>query len=72
MKIICFLERHQKDLVKVENRKALSTCLAGSIKRGQTATEDQQLGNELLQDSKNREEHQYVVDMITDVFNTVL
>lgn len=56
-------------LVKVENRRALSTCLAGSVKRGQTATEDQQLGNDLLQDSKNREEHQYVVDMITGVFN---
>lgn len=55
-------------LVKVENRRALSTCLAGSIKRGHTATEDQQLGNELLQDSKNLEEHQYVVDMITKVF----
>lgn len=56
-------------LVKVENRKALSTCLAGSIKRGQTATEDQHLGTELLSDSKNREEHQYVVDMISDVFS---
>lgn len=55
-------------LVKVENQRALSTCLAGSIKRGQTATEDQQLGNELLQDAKNREEHQYVVDMISQVF----
>ena len=56
-------------LVKVENQKALSTCLAGSVRRGLTATEDQQLGKELLQDSKNREEHQYVVDMISDVFN---
>lgn len=55
-------------LVKVENKRALSTCLAGSVKRGQTAIEDQQLGYELLHDSKNREEHQYVVDMITDVF----
>jgi menaquinone-specific isochorismate synthase len=55
-------------LVKVENQRALSTCLAGSIKRGQTATEDQQLGYELLHDAKNREEHQYVVDMITQVF----
>lgn len=56
-------------LVKVENRKALSTCLAGSIKRGHTAIEDQHLGTELLSDSKNREEHQYVVDMISDVFS---
>ncbi|WP_019414907.1 isochorismate synthase MenF [Paenisporosarcina sp. TG20] len=55
-------------LVKVENKRALSTCLAGSVKRGQTAIEDQQLGYDLLHDAKNREEHQYVVDMITDVF----
>jgi len=56
-------------LVKVENRKALSTCLAGSVKRGQTAPEDLQLGKDLLQDLKNREEHQYVVDMISTVFH---
>lgn len=56
-------------LVKVENQKALSTCLAGSVRRGLTASEDQQLGKDLLLDAKNREEHQYVVDMITNVFN---
>jgi len=56
-------------LVKVENRRALSTCLAGSVKRGETAIEDQKLGNDLLQDAKNREEHQYVVKMISDVFH---
>ena len=56
-------------LVKVENRRALSTCLAGSVKRGETAIEDQKLGNDLLQDAKNREEHQYVVEMISDVFH---
>ncbi len=55
-------------LVKVENRKALSTCLAGSVQRGLTATADQQLGIELLKDAKNLEEHQYVVEMITNVF----
>ena len=56
-------------LVKVGNRKALSTCLAGSIKRGKTAAEDQELGQNLLHDAKNREEHQYVVNMISDVFS---
>jgi menaquinone-specific isochorismate synthase len=56
-------------LVKVGNRRALSTCLAGSVKRGETAIEDQQLGKDLLQDAKNREEHQYVVEMISDVFH---
>lgn len=55
-------------LVKVENRQALSTCLAGSIPRGKTVEEDIELGNELLNDKKNCSEHQYVVNMISKVF----
>ena len=55
-------------LVKVENRQALSTCLAGSIPRGKTVEQDTELGNELLNDRKNRSEHQYVVNMISQVF----
>ncbi|MFC4410297.1 isochorismate synthase MenF [Chungangia koreensis] len=56
-------------LVKVESGKALSTCLAGSIKRGKTAEEDRLLGDVLLNDPKNRGEHQYVVDMISSIFD---
>lgn len=56
-------------LVKVQGGKALSACLAGSIKRGKTAEEDRLLGDELLKDPKNRGEHQYVVDMISSVFD---
>lgn len=56
-------------LVKVDKQNALSTCLAGSVRRGETAIEDQKLGNELLIDPKNREEHQYVVDMISSIFD---
>lgn len=55
-------------LVKVENRQALSTCLAGSTPRGKTVERDTELGNELLKDRKNRSEHQYVVNMISKVF----
>ncbi|MFD1030317.1 isochorismate synthase [Metaplanococcus flavidus] len=55
-------------LVKVEDRQALSTCLAGSIPRGKTVEKDTELGNELLNDPKNRSEHQYVVNMISKVF----
>ena len=55
-------------LVKVEDRQALSTCLAGSTPRGKTVEKDNELGNELLNDRKNRSEHQYVVDMISNVF----
>ncbi|WKA56064.1 isochorismate synthase [Planococcus shixiaomingii] len=55
-------------LVKVENRKALSTCLAGSTPRGKTVESDAQLAEELMRDRKNRSEHQYVVSMISQVF----
>lgn len=55
-------------LVKVENQKALSTCLAGSTPRGKTVEKDTELGDALLKDSKNRGEHQYVVKMISEVF----
>lgn len=55
-------------LVKVEQQKALSTCLAGSTPRGQSVEQDEALGKALLDDAKNRSEHQYVVQMIGDVF----
>ena len=55
-------------LVKVEDKKALSTCLAGSTPRGKTVEKDTELGNALLADPKNRGEHQYVVNMISEVF----
>ena len=56
-------------LIEISNGRAYSACVAGSIKRGKTAIDDRKLGEELLSDSKNREEHQYVVDMISRVFN---
>jgi len=56
-------------LIEIENGKAYSTCVAGSIARGKSAVEDRKLGEELIGDHKNREEHQYVVNMISDVFN---
>ncbi len=55
-------------LVKVEEGRAFSSCVAGSIRRGQTADEDKQLGQELLNDDKNLGEHHYVVEMITETF----
>lgn len=56
-------------LIEIEDGQAYSACVAGSIKRGETAEEDRLLGEELLTDRKNRDEHQYVVDMISTVFN---
>ena len=55
-------------LVKVNNGQAYSSCVAGSIKRGATADEDEQFGKGLLNDAKNLGEHAYVVDMITKTF----
>lgn len=55
-------------LVKVDEHKAYSSCVAGSIKRGATVEQDEQLGASLLADTKNLEEHQYVVDMIAKTF----
>lgn len=55
-------------LARVENGQAYSSCVAGSIKRGKTAEEDQALGESLLNDEKNLKEHQYVVEMIADTF----
>lgn len=55
-------------LVKVENNKALSAGLAGSIRRGSNSLEDKELGDSLLTDSKNLGEHKYVVEMIKKVF----
>jgi isochorismate synthase len=42
-------------------------ALAGSAPRGATEEEDQRLGNELLQNLKNQEEHRVVVTTIHDV-----
>jgi menaquinone-specific isochorismate synthase len=60
----CFLGASPEQLVKKEGDMCYSTCLAGSIKRGRTLKEDEELGNWLLQDKKNLHEHQFVVDMI--------
>ncbi|MFD1020546.1 isochorismate synthase [Thalassobacillus hwangdonensis] len=53
-------------LVKVENRELTSACLAGTVPRGATDEEDRLLGESLLNDEKNLEEHGYVVQMIRD------
>lgn len=57
-------------LIEMKNGKVLSACVAGSIRRGNSAEEDKQLGEALLADPKNREEHHYVVEMISKVFRT--
>ncbi|WP_107923309.1 isochorismate synthase [Lysinibacillus parviboronicapiens] len=65
---LLFFGASPERLVKVENGHAYSSCVAGSIKRGKTADEDDNYGQSLLNDPKNGGEHQYVVDMIADIF----
>lgn len=61
----CFIGATPERLIKKNHNKVLSTCLAGSIARGNTMKEDQQLGHELLNDQKNLGEHEIVVRMIS-------
>ncbi len=65
---LLFFGASPERLVKVENGRAYSSCVAGSIQRGKTAEEDEAYGQSLLNDPKNGGEHQYVVDMIAETF----
>lgn len=60
----CFLGATPERLVRVEGEKLLSTCLAGTAPRGKTKEADEKIARDLLNDEKNREEHDYVVQMI--------
>lgn len=67
---VCFVGATPERLVKVDNQHLFSTCLAGTAPRGRTKQEDARLGKELLHDPKNRQEHQFVVDMIKESIYT--
>jgi menaquinone-specific isochorismate synthase len=60
----CFIGASPERLIKKDGDRLFSTCLAGSIARGTSRSEDQQLGELLLLDQKNLNEHKFVVDMI--------
>lgn len=60
----CFIGATPERLVKVEGNALLSTCLAGTAPRGKTELEDRAISTDLLNDHKNREEHDHVVKMI--------
>jgi menaquinone-specific isochorismate synthase len=62
----CFVGATPERLVKAEQEHVLSTCLAGTAPRGKTEEEDWKIGQSLLNDSKNREEHDFVVRMIKE------
>lgn len=60
----CFIGATPERLVQIKGKQLLSTCLAGTMPRGKTAEEDKNLAKLLLNDAKNLEEHDYVVQMI--------
>lgn len=66
----CFVGASPERLVQVRGDELLSTCLAGTAPRGETEAEDEQIAHdELLYNDKNREEHDYVVQMIRSSIN---
>lgn len=60
----CFVGATPERLIKVKEEEVLSTCLAGTAPRGETEEEDEQIAEALFDDPKNRQEHDYVVQMI--------
>ncbi|WP_411739161.1 isochorismate synthase MenF [Peribacillus sp. S4] len=67
----CFVGATPERLIKKQGNEVFSTCLAGSMRRGKDEQEDVCLGEELLHDQKNLQEHQYVVSMISNAFDSV-
>jgi menaquinone-specific isochorismate synthase len=65
----CFIGATPERLVKKQGNDVFSTCLAGSIRRGKTETEDKMLGETLLNDQKNLIEHGFVVEMIKEALD---
>lgn len=62
----CFVGATPERLVRIEKNQLFSTCLAGTAPRGKTMQADLKIGSELLRDDKNRQEHDFVVQMIKE------
>jgi menaquinone-specific isochorismate synthase len=60
-----FIGASPECLIKICDRQLNTDALAGSAPRGKTITSDADLANQLLNSSKERHEHQVVVDFIT-------
>ncbi len=61
-----FIGASPERLASFNNGTFLTEGLAGSISRGKSAIEDASLGHTLLNSSKDREEHSFVVQAIND------
>ena len=53
-------------LAQVKGRQLQTMALAGSIRRGQTPSEDEMYASEIFNDPKNRHEHALVVDALCE------
>ena len=60
-----FIGATPERLVQVKGNELLSACLAGTTARGKTEEDDEMLAWQLLNDEKNREEHDYVCLLYT-------
>ncbi len=66
-----FLGATPERLVQTEGRTFRTVAVAGTIRRGADAGEDEQLGRALLASEKDREEHAIVVDSIRALLRPV-
>jgi isochorismate synthase len=66
-----FLGATPERLVRTEGRTFRTVAVAGTIRRGADAAEDEQLGRALLASEKDREEHAIVVAAIRDLLAPV-
>src|SRR5699024_11964988 len=56
--------KNPRRLRKVQKKQLLYTCLASTAPREKTKEDDTRISATLLHDEKNREEHDFVVQMI--------
>ncbi len=67
-----FLGATPERLVRTEGRVFRTAAVAGTIRRGADAAEDERLGRALLASEKDREEHAIVVDYIRGLLRPVV
>ncbi|MGK7886070.1 MAG: isochorismate synthase MenF [Crocosphaera sp.] len=60
----CFVGASPERLISLKNNQLLTDALAGSTARGNTKQEDYYLAQKLLKSSKERREHQVVIEFI--------
>ncbi len=66
-----FLGRSPERLFEIHSRKIAADAIAGSNPRGKTAQEDKDFEDDLLQSSKELEEHRVVTEYIEKQMNTI-